>query len=426
MALNLLGASNARVDFGDLSALSGLTSVTFSFTINASSIAHDERFFGQWGAEAINYALLCAAIGTDEIGFVVSNGSGVYHGRQTLSANLATGTTYRVVVRWRASAKALEIWINGVNQTVTTWVGDGAVSAIINSAASLQVGHETASAADGVDGDYAEFAIHNTYMPDDYCIAYGKGYSPAFYRANGILYAPLIDTSSLGDLWGGVVGANTAGTSAAHPPTLRPTAQIIQFPSAAGGVQSGAGSSAGSATASAVGASTAAAAGTSDGVATAAGVGASTAEAVGTAAGTATASAVGDVAGGVQSGAGTSAGTSTASGVGASTAASVGTAAGTSTAAAVGSSSGGVQEGVGTAAGQATAAGVGASTAEAVGTAAGSSTASAVGTDAASQIEAASLAGLRVHAAREAQFFFSTRRPARRTSRPNWPALRAA
>lgn len=205
------------------------------------------------------------------------------------------------------------------------------------------------------------------------------------------------------------------------------TARIYSFPSAGGGsIESGAGSSAGVATASAVGASTAAAAGTSDGVATAAGVGASTAEAVGTAAGTATASAVGDVAGGVQSGAGTSAGTSTASGVGASTAASVGTAAGTSTAAAVGSSSGGVQEGVGTAAGQATAAGVGASTAEAVGTAAGSSTASAVGTDAASQIEAASLAGLRVHAAREAQFFFSKRRPARRTSRSNWPVSRAA
>lgn len=202
---------------------------------------------------------------------------------------------------------------------------------------------------------------------------------------------------------------------------------LAAFKDVAGGsVESGAGSSAGSATASAVGASTAAAAGTSDGVATAAGVGASTAEAVGTAAGTATASAVGDVAGGVQSGAGSSAGTSTASGVGASTAASVGTAAGTSTAAAVGSSFGGVQEGVGTAAGHATAAGVGASTAEAFGTAAGSATASAVGADAASQIEAASLAGLRVHAAREAQFFFSKRRSAKRTSRASWPALRAA
>jgi len=204
------------------------------------------------------------------------------------------------------------------------------------------------------------------------------------------------------------------------------TARIYSFPSAGGSIESGAGSSAGTSTAAAVGASTAAGAGSAAGAGTATGVGASTAEAVGTAAGTATASAVGDVAGGVQSGAGTSAGTSTASGVGASTAASVGTAAGTSTAAAVGSSSGGVEEGVGTAAGQATAAGVGASTAEAVGTAAGSATASAVGVDAASQIEAASLAGLRVHAAREAQFFFSKRRPVRRISRPSWPALRAA
>jgi len=181
------------------------------------------------------------------------------------------------------------------------------------------------------------------------------------------------------------------------------TARIYSFPSAGGSIESGAGSSAGTSTAAAVGASTAAGAGSAAGAGTATGVGASTAEAVGTAAGTATAS-----------------------GVGASTAEAVGTAAGTSTAAAVGSSSGGVEEGVGTAAGQATAAGVGASTAEAVGTAAGSATASAVGVDAASQIEAASLAGLRVHAAREAQFFFSKRRPVRRISRPSWPALRAA
>lgn len=223
---------------------------------------------------------------------------------------------------------------------------------------------------------------------------------------------------------------------------------ILVFGDVTGGgsVESGAGSSAGAATASAVGASTAAAAGTSAGqatvagtgastvasaatsagAATASGVGASTAEAAGTSAGSATASAVGDVAGGVQSGAGTSAGTSTASAVGASTAASAGTAAGTSTAAGVGSSSGGVEAGVGTAAGQATAAGVGASTAEAVGSSAGVATASAVGTDAAAQVEAASIAGLRVYAAREAQFFFSKRRPARRMSRRNWPALRAA
>lgn len=200
---------------------------------------------------------------------------------------------------------------------------------------------------------------------------------------------------------------------------------ILVFGDVTGGsVESGAGSSAGSATASAVGASTAAAAGTSDGAATVSAVGASTAATAGTSAGAATAAGVGAS---TAEAVGTSAGTSTVSGVspGGSTESGAGSAAGTSTAAATGASTAAA---VGTSAGTATAEGVGAGvqTISAAGSAAGTSTATAVGADAAAETEADSLAGLRVHAAREAQFFFSKRRPARRTSRPNWPALRAA
>lgn len=322
------------------------------------------------------------------------------------------------------------------------------------------------------DAAIAEAAIWDADLTDAEVASLAAGMSPLLVRPeNLVFYAPLFGNNSPEtDIVSGLALTYSGSPAKVdHPRILRPSAQILRFPSAAGGgsIESGVGSSAGSATAAAVGASiaatagaaagagtatavgasTAAAAGTSAGVATApgvgastaaadgtsagsataAGVGASTAEATGTSTGTSTAAAVGDVAGGVQSGAGTSAGTSTASGVGASTAASVGTSAGTSTASAVGSSSGGVQEGVGTAAGQATAAGVGASTAEAVGTSAGVATATAVGTDAAAQVEATSIAGLRVYAARESQFFFSKRRPTRRrTSRASWPTLRAA
>lgn len=180
---------------------------------------------------------------------------------------------------------------------------------------------------------------------------------------------------------------------------------LIAFKDVTGGgsIESGAGSSAGSATASAVGESTAAAAGDGDGEATAPGVGASTAAAAGSAdgeatadgagasiaaatgssAGTSTAAGVGDTAeSGIEAGAGSSLGSSTATGEGASTAAAAGSADGTSNAAGVGSTGGpSVESGAGAAAGSSSADAGGASTAAAAGSSAGAATSSGAGAD---------------------------------------------
>jgi hypothetical protein len=129
------------------------------------------------------------------------------------------------------------------------------------------------------------------------------------------------------------------------------------------GTTDGVGSSAGTATASAVGASVRASAGTSAGIGAASAVGASNRAAAGTSAGTATASAAGDTAGSINSGAGSAAGSATVAAVGASTRAGAGAAAGVATAAASGSStraSSGASAGIATAqaTGRATAAAV--------------------------------------------------------------------
>jgi len=140
-------------------------------------------------------------------------------------------------------------------------------------------------------------------------------------------------------------------------------AAILVFGDVTGGsIESGAGSSAGSATASAVGASTAAAAGTAAGAAAAAGAGAS-----------------------IAASAGTSAGAGAASATGASTAAATGTSSGTSTATGV-APGGSTESGAGSSAGSSSASGTGASTAAAAGSSAGSSSATAVGSDGAAAI----------------------------------------
>lgn len=103
----------------------------------------------------------------------------------------------------------------------------------------------------------------------------------------------------------------------------------IEIKPAAGGTTDGAGSSSGTSTASATGASTHASDGSAAGSATASATGASTVSAAGNASGSATASATG---GSVQSGAGAASGGSTASATAEATASGAGTAAGTSAA----------------------------------------------------------------------------------------------
>ena len=134
------------------------------------------------------------------------------------------------------------------------------------------------------------------------------------------------------------------------------------------------GSSSGIATATGVGASTAASVGSSSGLAAASGIGASIAAAVGSSAGIASASGVGSSSTGSS---GSASGISAASGVGASTAASVGSSAGIASASAVGDSSAPGST-VGSAFGVSGASGVGASIAAAVGSSGGVSSASGV------------------------------------------------
>jgi hypothetical protein len=225
MAINLLGASDAKVSYGDMAAIAGLTALTVSITFNASSIANDERICSQWSSNP--QAWLIANVDTDEIFFLVAQDAGgtVRKGVKTTDTNFATGTLYRCVFRWRASDQAMQIWVNGVSKTTTAFAdaGGGAPSSINNSTAAVTVGKDSPGDVDGWDADYSEFALHSAYMPDDYCIAYGKGYSPKFYRRNGILYAPFINTNTLRDQWGGLTGTNTAGTAAAHPRVIYPT-----------------------------------------------------------------------------------------------------------------------------------------------------------------------------------------------------------
>ena len=148
--------------------------------------------------------------------------------------------------------------------------------------------------------------------------------------------------------------------------------------SAAPNYVSGAGSSAGVATASATGAAVVAGAGASAGASTISGIGAATFAAAGASAGTATATAVGSTVTTVIAGAGASDGTCTVAASGSSIAASAGASAGLATAAAAGASTAAADASA-AAFSTASAVGVAVVVVEAVGASAGASTADAGG-----------------------------------------------
>jgi hypothetical protein len=141
----------------------------------------------------------------------------------------------------------------------------------------------------------------------------------------------------------------------------------------ASNVESGAGTSNGVATATAVGRATKKGTGTASGVATASAVGRARKKGTGTAAGTSSASAIGRA---KRVGAGISSGIATASAIGLARVKGTGASSGVATASAVGHLK---AKGTGTAGGVATVSAVGRATKKGTGTVAGSSTASAVG-----------------------------------------------
>lgn len=220
MAVNLLGASNARVDYGDIAALNGLTTLSLGLVFKATaSTASDLRLVTQWGSGGNAFVL--GTVDTDELGFVVSNGGGVFFGRKTTGLNLSNGSTYRIIVTITyGSPPTIHIWVNGTDQAVAEWVSSGDVNALLNSSEAVQVGHETADAIDGADGDYAEFAMWNVIVPDANIanITGANHYAADCGYSTGLFfYAPMTDTSTLDDEIGLVTGTNSSGTNATHP-----------------------------------------------------------------------------------------------------------------------------------------------------------------------------------------------------------------
>ena len=228
-AINLLGASDATVEFGDALGTGNPTAFTVAFTWrSAASISGSLRMAGQWSGAigGSQQAWLVQTMSATNFGCIVHGGALSYHGKQTTDNPLATTTTHRIVCTWQTGTpNTMRIWVNGVESTTSTFVGAADLSSMHDSVAETFLGREDDESVDGEDGDYSEFALWTTAVPAHVVAAYSAGISPHFFRPGGVFYAPLANHTDLRNLWGGTSGTNTAGTSSAHPSMYRPVGQ---------------------------------------------------------------------------------------------------------------------------------------------------------------------------------------------------------
>ena len=233
MAINL--TTTDYVSFGDLSAIDGATELSILFTVKTGgTISNDERMVSKW-LGPIDFSFLAFCVGGDDVGFVVaeSNSTVTWRGRQTTSNVLSANTTYRIGFRWRASDQAMEIWLDGVSQSLSTLVWDNSPASIAATAATVRVGDSVD--ANVMDGDYSDVAIYTSYVPDGHMYAHGKGFSPRLFTniAKPVAYFRGLNTTDILDPYNATSMSNSGAADAGHPNTIYPRRKQVVVASAA-------------------------------------------------------------------------------------------------------------------------------------------------------------------------------------------------
>lgn len=251
MAITLASASTGdKLDFGDVALGTYTNGISIALTVKPSGSfgVSDVWFAGQWGNTSSEQCWAITTTDTDELGWAVQgfNGTVRYWTVKTTSLNLAASTLYRIVCTHSTQSgggQVSHIYVNGTDMSVVDWFGQSSVlNTLQDSANPVYVGYMASRSIAGTNGDYSEFAMWNYALHSETATAISNGFSPGFFKTGrpsgasgtGLVYAPLINTGALRDVWGGVSPTNTNGTTASHPSVYTPkSAQAFRRDTAA-------------------------------------------------------------------------------------------------------------------------------------------------------------------------------------------------
>lgn len=218
-----------RLTFTELFS-TAINSITMALTIKIAVVPiADCRFISKWGPDGFfDQATAVGSQNGNIIFGVHQGGAGPYNFQQTANGVLVVGSTYRMVLRWPGVGNLTQIWVNGVQLSTTDYIA-GNPASVAASPRLLTLGYEVVDGVPCVQGDYSEFAMWSESVPDWVIQAYGKGYSPSFYKpTTGWLYCPIYNVSDLKNRWQSLGtasgdGTNVSATNAAHPNMLYPS-----------------------------------------------------------------------------------------------------------------------------------------------------------------------------------------------------------
>lgn len=247
MPITLLGSADAKITYGDVSQLGGITTgLTVAIdVVITGGIVTDRRLCGQWGATLEEDTFLLCLQDTDELAFV-THGPAELWGIKTTGLNLVAGP-YKVCCTYNCSTEQGKIFVNGTQQATASWFG-GTPNVLTDSTSSVYIGNDGLG-TDGVDGTYSQFAIWGQVLSDAVCIAITNGTTDrsTLQASTGILYSALTSTTSANDAWNGYTGTVVGGLDVTEPPVDFPSDALarrsmvsIGFPYLRGGILPGA------------------------------------------------------------------------------------------------------------------------------------------------------------------------------------------
>lgn len=233
MAVHFDASTGHRASWG-VANWFGATGLTIAWTFLMSAAPNGRRVCGQW--ESTNHWLI-QMTDTNEIGFVVNRTGGGFYGPKTSGADLVSGVLYRVVCRVGDldGTATRDIFINGSPAPITGWFNGTPGTMNDNAGGStLRIGDPDGNAPEA--GDYSEFAIWNSKLPDVACAAYGMGVKANDLALRPSFYSPMLYPADIDDVTRGRTGTLGIGATAPHPRMIQPRRRLTLNTVAAGGV----------------------------------------------------------------------------------------------------------------------------------------------------------------------------------------------
>lgn len=154
------------IKMGDQANLDGMTNLTISFWVNQKTLS-TQRMVSKWGTSVGERSYVVESAATDEVDVLFSGDGTNFWNIQTTTSPLATSNTwYYVTATFDGSGGNAHIYVNGIDQAITTISGT-APSSIFAGPAEFWIGQNEGHSGFLFNGTIDSVRIYNRSLSED-------------------------------------------------------------------------------------------------------------------------------------------------------------------------------------------------------------------------------------------------------------------